>query len=42
MLTLHTHDALASEAQAAGIREVLSKADALPGRLMASLKRLCA
>lgn len=40
MLTLHTHDQLATEAQAAGIREVLSKADAVPGLLMASLKRL--
>jgi DNA-binding NarL/FixJ family response regulator len=40
MLTLHTHDALASEAQAAGIREVLSKTDAVPGLLLASLKRL--
>ena len=41
MLTLHTHDALASEAQAAGIREVLSKTDAIPERLIASLKKAC-
>lgn len=40
MLTLHTYDALSREAQAAGIREVLSKTDAVPGLLLASLKRL--
>lgn len=42
MLTLHTHESLFHEAKAAGIREVLSKADAVPALLMASLKRLCA
>jgi DNA-binding NarL/FixJ family response regulator len=40
MLTLHIHDRLSTEAQAAGIREVLSKTDAVPGLLLASLKRL--
>jgi len=40
MLTLHTYDTLCHEAKAVGIREVLSKADAVPGKLMASLKRL--
>jgi DNA-binding NarL/FixJ family response regulator len=40
MLTLHTHDQLSTEARAAGIREVLFKTDAVPGPLMASLKRL--
>jgi DNA-binding NarL/FixJ family response regulator len=42
MLTLHTHNQLATEAHAVGIREVLSKTDAVPGPLLASLKRLCA
>jgi DNA-binding NarL/FixJ family response regulator len=42
MLTLHTCEALSSEARAAGIREVLSKTDAIPQQLMASLKKVCA
>ena len=42
MLTLHTHDQLVADAKAAGIAEVLSKTDAVPQRLLASLKRLCA
>ncbi len=40
MLTAHTYEALAAEAQAAGIVEVLSKSDAIPARLLASLKRV--
>jgi DNA-binding NarL/FixJ family response regulator len=42
MLTLHTHEALSEEAKAAGIIEVLSKADAIPQRLMGLLKTICA
>jgi DNA-binding NarL/FixJ family response regulator len=42
MLTLHIHDQLSTEARAAGIREVLSKTDAIPQRLLASLKKVCA
>ncbi len=41
MLTLHSHPELARQAKAAGIAEVLSKDDAIPHRLLASLKRVC-
>jgi DNA-binding NarL/FixJ family response regulator len=40
MLTLHTHPELARQAKAAGIAEVLSKEDAVPHQLLASLKRM--
>jgi DNA-binding NarL/FixJ family response regulator len=40
VLTLHAHEELVNKAKAAGITEVLSKADAIPSRLLDSLKRL--
>ena len=41
MLTLHGDSLHVKEAQAAGIRYVLSKMDAVPGRLLSSLRKIC-
>jgi DNA-binding NarL/FixJ family response regulator len=38
MLTMHNSEQLSKEAQAAGIKEVLSKSDGVTGHLIASLK----
>ena len=40
MLTLHDFGSLRQEAQAVGIREVLSKTDQVSDRLLASLRRV--
>ena len=38
MLTMHDCDQLSNDAQAAGIKEVLSKSDGIVGHLIASLR----
>ncbi|MGA9963659.1 MAG: response regulator transcription factor [Terriglobales bacterium] len=38
MLTMHTCEQLSKDAQAAGIKEVLSKSDGIAGHLIASLR----
>jgi DNA-binding NarL/FixJ family response regulator len=40
MLTMHYCEQLVRDASVAGIRDVLSKSDAIPNHLLASLKRL--
>jgi DNA-binding NarL/FixJ family response regulator len=40
MLTMHCCEQLVRDASVAGIRDVLSKSDAIPNLLLASLKRL--
>lgn len=42
MLSLHANDELVHQAKRAGISEVISKTEAIPQRLLASLKKLCA
>ncbi|MGA8429987.1 MAG: response regulator [Candidatus Sulfotelmatobacter sp.] len=42
MLSLHANDELVHQAKSAGISEVISKTEAIPQRLLASLKKLCA
>jgi DNA-binding NarL/FixJ family response regulator len=41
MLTLHTGTLVIEEAQAAGIRHVLSKTDAVASRLISCLRKVC-
>ena len=42
MFTMHTSEQLRKEAQAAGIKEVISKTDTIADHLIVSLQNLCA
>ncbi len=42
MFTMHTTDQLLKDAQAAGIKAVISKSDTIGNHLLASLRTLCA
>lgn len=42
MFTMHSSEQLRREAEAAGIKEVISKTDTIAGHLLASLRNLCA
>jgi DNA-binding NarL/FixJ family response regulator len=42
MFTMHTNDQLRKDAEAVGIKDVISKADSMGNHLLASLKNLCA
>ncbi len=42
MFTMHTTDQLLKDAQAAGIKAVISKSDTIVNHLLASLRTLCA
>ncbi|HEY6768303.1 MAG TPA: response regulator transcription factor [Candidatus Sulfotelmatobacter sp.] len=41
LLTLHHYEQLKDQAKAAGIKEVLSKDEAIPHQLLASIKKIC-
>jgi DNA-binding NarL/FixJ family response regulator len=42
MFTMHTNEQLRKDAEAVGIKDVISKADTIKGHLLASLKNICA
>jgi DNA-binding NarL/FixJ family response regulator len=42
MFTLHINDQLRKDAEAVGIKDVISKTDTIEGHLLASLRHLCA
>jgi DNA-binding NarL/FixJ family response regulator len=42
MFTMHTNEQLRKDAEAVGIKDVISKADTIGDHLLASLKHLCA
>ena len=42
MFTMHTNDQLRKDAEAVGIKDVVSKTDTIEGHLLASLRHLCA
>ena len=41
MFTMHSSEQLRREAEAAGIKEVISKTDTIAGHLLASVRNLC-
>jgi two-component system chemotaxis response regulator CheY len=42
MFTMHTNDQLRKDAEAVGIKDVISKTDTIVGHLLTSLRHLCA